>query len=245
MGNKIIWTPDRTVNALYFTVQDADGAYYNGATFEAETPANWATYAVAMTAPPATGRSYIGTFPAVAAGVYSVVVYVRSGSTAAKTDAIEARDTAAYWDGSDLRPATSPSDMVILVPVTSTGNSGLIDETSLTAYRNASFSFIRSIIDANGDPVDLSDKSLVFLAYPPGKTTSIEIELTTEGEAGDRITVGGDNDNQVTIEGSDTHTASPRVLRWCLRDQDDDVVLLRGPFTIADEADQAEEPPPP
>jgi hypothetical protein len=143
----------------------------------------------------------------------------------------------------DPVPVYLPARTLLIAPVTSTGNSGLVDDNSLTAYRNACFSFLLTIVDANGDPVDLTGKTLAFLAYPPGNTTSLTIELTTAGSAGDRVVIGGDNGNEVTIEGSDTHTAVPRVLRWVLRDQDGDVVLARGSLTIADEADQAEVPP--
>jgi hypothetical protein len=91
VGNKVMWTPNRTVSALDLYIQDEDGAFWNGSGFEAETPANWTTYPVAFTEPPSGGCGWIAEFPRdIPAGTYVLTVRERRGSAGAVSDPIEA-----------------------------------------------------------------------------------------------------------------------------------------------------------
>jgi hypothetical protein len=71
-------------NTIYGQISDGAGALmWNGATMEAYNQTHWATYTVAMTEQPLSGR-YIMTVPGgLAAGRYFVSVYLQAGASPA------------------------------------------------------------------------------------------------------------------------------------------------------------------
>jgi hypothetical protein len=72
---------------LYARVRDATGLAWNTATpgFEAFNATHWTNYAIALTERGSSGE-YVGNFPAAAAGVYTVTVYLRAGGSPAVGD---------------------------------------------------------------------------------------------------------------------------------------------------------------
>jgi hypothetical protein len=92
MANEIQILHDDAAETLYAIVRNQAGQFYAGATPETFEAANWATYDIALaavdtTSPPATGNVALqGTFPAVAAGVYWLDLYVQAGASPAQTD---------------------------------------------------------------------------------------------------------------------------------------------------------------
>lgn len=77
--------PGYTGSTLYAVLLDSSGQAYNGSTFEALTALNWATYDIALTEQASLGV-FLGDMPAVAAGLYTVLIYDRAGGTPATTD---------------------------------------------------------------------------------------------------------------------------------------------------------------
>lgn len=99
-------TPGQTVYAI---IRNAAGQVWNGSTFVSQNNSNWGTYAVALTETPANGGFYVGNFPAVAGGAYSVVAYQQAGGSPAVTDSrigvgsVAWSGTAAVRDGEMTR----------------------------------------------------------------------------------------------------------------------------------------------
>jgi len=77
------------LNLYYILRRAVDGLIYKGGVWETLTPANWSSYAIAMSKVQVAanyGAEYTGTLPAVTAGVYHAYVFVRSGGSPATTD---------------------------------------------------------------------------------------------------------------------------------------------------------------
>ena len=91
---------------VYAVIRNASDQVWNGTAFVTYNAANWTTYAVTLTEQGATGH-YSAAFPAgiSTAGLYAFVSYVRSGGSAATTDAkvfegtIDTRTTAVDLSG--------------------------------------------------------------------------------------------------------------------------------------------------
>lgn len=77
--------PGYTGSTLYAVLLNSAGQAYNGSTFEALTALNWATYDIALTEQASLGV-FLGDMPAVAAGLYTVLIYDRAGATPATSD---------------------------------------------------------------------------------------------------------------------------------------------------------------
>lgn len=92
---------------VYAVVRTAVGTVLNGTTPEAFNASNWTSYDIAMTEQGATGY-YTGTFPAVAAGIYSVEVRRQTGGSPAAAVATDPYlgGGDVYWDGTAVIPLT-------------------------------------------------------------------------------------------------------------------------------------------
>ena len=97
-----------TGRTLYAVVRDTVGQVWNGSAFETYAGGNWTTYAVTMAEETTGGSSgyYRGTFPTVAAGVYSVEVRWRAGGSPALTDSVVGTGRL-EWDGSAVAAVSS------------------------------------------------------------------------------------------------------------------------------------------
>lgn len=88
---------------LYALVRNSVGQVYNGTAFVTYATADLANYDIALTEQGTASRFYAGNFPAVAAGVYGVSVYVRAGANPAEGDALAGIGDI-EWDGSAVLP---------------------------------------------------------------------------------------------------------------------------------------------
>jgi len=88
---------------LYFLVTNSAGEYYNGSTFESYTAGNYGDYDIALTEDGATGV-YRGTFPAIAAGIYDVLIKVQGGGSPAASDIVLGASSVS-WNGTLLLSA--------------------------------------------------------------------------------------------------------------------------------------------
>lgn len=87
MANEILFSSrTESGNTLYAVILNSSGQAWNGSAFEAIDAGSWTDYDIALTEQDGTGI-WLGDKPgAMAAGVYSVIVYSRSGASPAITD---------------------------------------------------------------------------------------------------------------------------------------------------------------
>jgi hypothetical protein len=117
------------------------------------------------------------------------------------------------------------NSVIVVSPLSSTVSAGVVSESNLLAYQFAAFTgYTWVIVDSNGDPVDLEDKDILFQVYDPADTT---VQLwSSEG------IVGGDDNNQVSIDDDDTNTGDSGGFRYTMRNTTDDSVIAQGVLTI-------------
>lgn len=122
---------------------------------------------------------------------------------------------------------------VTVTPLSSTVSAGDVSNNNVTAFQFADFSFIFTIVDSDGNAVPLAGKTLSFIIYTLGTQTVLFTLDTTSGD----ITISGDDDNQVTVVGTDTNTGTAGTFRYVMRNDTDDDVIARGAFDITQEPD--------
>ncbi len=105
MAGEIQLDAAKTGLTLYGLVFNSTGQIWNGSTFVTVNAANWATYAIMMTEQSTSGY-YIGTFPIIAAGVYTTSVRRQVGGSPATTDPIYGAGLES-WDGTAVILQTS------------------------------------------------------------------------------------------------------------------------------------------
>lgn len=100
MANEIRTRYSSTGATIYRQiVRASDGYIYNGTSFSAvPTAASWSSYSSALVEQ-STTQYYYGGFPAVAAGLYNVYLYLQSGGLSATTDTLLEVQTI-DWKGS-------------------------------------------------------------------------------------------------------------------------------------------------
>lgn len=146
-----------------------------------------------------------------------------SGTYSETTDSLEAvRDRGdAAWTGG--------SAAITFTPVTSTVSTGEVVSTHLIAYQASAPSYVFTIVDSDGNAVNLSGKTVRFIAFQPGSTTSSIFSRETGGSG---ITVSGAGNNEVTVTLTTSNTADPESLEYILWNTTDSLVLGAGRFEI-------------
>lgn len=119
---------------LYAIIRNADGEVWNGAAFEAYVTANLGNYDVALTEQGTASRYYAVAMPAVVAGLYSIVAFVRAGASPAETDSVVGTVTG-EWDGTRFTRLGTPAGTSLAADLLTIDN--LVDdlEGRLTATR--------------------------------------------------------------------------------------------------------------
>ncbi len=86
---------------VYALVRNSVGQVWQttSSTFVTYVTANLANYTIAMTEQGTASRYYAGTFPAAAAGIYSIAMFQRAGGSAAETDTVAGVQDYFQWDG--------------------------------------------------------------------------------------------------------------------------------------------------
>jgi hypothetical protein len=117
------------------------------------------------------------------------------------------------------------NSVIVVSPLSSTVSAGVVSESNLLAYQFAAFAgYTWVIVDSEGEPVDLLGKAIKFQAYDPN---DVATQLWTETGS-----VGGDDNNQVTINGDDSNTGEAGAFRYVMRNTTDDSVIAKGVLTI-------------
>ena len=106
---QIPWATGKTV---YFLVRNSVGQIYNGSTFTAYSTANYSTYPVSGTEQGTASGYYVGDFPSVAAGIYSIEAKERSGASPAETD-INVGGGDLLWDGTSAANLNAFADSLL------------------------------------------------------------------------------------------------------------------------------------
>ena len=89
-----------TGETLYVLIFDVAGQVYQaGVGFGAYAAASIDSYDIAMSEIATASGQYRGTFPVIAAGVYTVLLYLQSGGSPASTDIRIGEAATMYWDG--------------------------------------------------------------------------------------------------------------------------------------------------
>lgn len=140
---------------LYANVRDSSSDIWNESSFETYDSDNYTNYDIALTEQGISGV-YVGSFPSVDAGLYSVVVYERPGPSPKEGD----DSLGAYsvlWDGTAL----------------STGNATLANQTTIladiAALPTAEENRIELLEHAIDGIVDVQTALVRILAYAQGK----------------------------------------------------------------------------
>jgi hypothetical protein len=127
---------------------------------------------------------------------------------------------------------------VTFTPVAVTVSAGEVTDNAITAYQHENFGpYIFSVVDADGDAVDLSAASLEFRVYDRDTPSIILWTIDDTGTSLGTITVGGASNNQVTVSDDDTNTGTAALFRYVLWDSTNGKVRARGGLHIVEEAD--------
>lgn len=102
MANEI-GVPFITAKTCYYLLRNSVNQIWNGATFENYNTANFANYPITATEQGTAGQFYVANMPAVAAGVYGLIMNQQVGVSPAETDFYVATGFI-EWDGSAVLP---------------------------------------------------------------------------------------------------------------------------------------------
>lgn len=132
MANEIAVRLSGTGDTIYAQIMNASGELYNGSAFEDPADANWGNYDLPMTEAGTATRIYRCTMPAVAAGVYTLLVYKQAGASPAIDDTLVASGEM-QWDGNSEVPLSSI--------ISSSLGAGAVSTTI-------------EVLDSSGNPID-------------------------------------------------------------------------------------------
>lgn len=112
----------------------------------------------------------------------------------------------------------APHDSYVVSPVSISSPSGEASaHAPLVAYQYATLNYTLTIRDSQtGTARNLTGKSLRLQFFSKNDPETELFAITTDGEAGNRLVIGGDDSNVVTVEGPATITADARQMDWRL-----------------------------
>lgn len=124
---------------------------------------------------------------------------------------------------------TGGSSTIIVTPATATVSVGAVIANGLTAYQASVSSYLFAVVDSTGTAINLTGKTLRFVAYLPGTPTATQFTRETGGSG---ITLAGASHNQVTVTLTTTNTTTAQPLDYALWNITDDLVLGVGTLEI-------------
>lgn len=126
-----------------------------------------------------------------------------------------------------------------IYPLTSVVNGGQIVETNWRIKQHSALksaaggALIWTITDQTGAAVNLAGKSLAMKLYPAGAPGTI---LVTYATGGTGLTLGGDENNVISLSADNTYTKQPRRLSYVIWNTTDSVPVAGGHITVEEEA---------
>ena len=173
----------RTGVVCYVVVQNASGQYWrtDSSAFETFNASNWTLYAITLTETGVTG-SFLGNFPAAAAGIYRIEARQRVGGSPAVGDTILA-DQRINWSGTAEvveASAAAIADQVWDETLSQHVTAGSTGAALNTAGTPASPTLCRvsGVAYLNGTPVQGRTVRATLLS-PPQTTGSTVLEVST------------------------------------------------------------------
>lgn len=119
-----------------------------------------------------------------------------------------------------------------ITPLAATAsNTGRLNPLYLTAYQDCKIQATIVVLDANEDPVNLAGKALSLITWPSGSPETEGFELLSTGESPE-LSIGGDDNNEVTIDSTVDRTATPGDFDYRLYNTTDSVPLVDGVLRI-------------
>lgn len=132
----------------------------------------------------------------------------------------------------DRGDAAWTTGSITVTPVCSTVSAGAVSTNKLEAEQYTAFGpYVFEIVDSDESPVDLSGKTVKFVAYDLGDPDTVLWKV--EGS------VSGVNNNYVTVSDTDTNMQSRAVLGYRLENTTDDKVVNKGTLTIEPGPDES------
>lgn len=120
-----------------------------------------------------------------------------------------------------------------ILPLVSTVRNTEVTKHNLVAYQYHQTTFTFTIVDSEGEAIDLSAKTVKFKAYNrPDETTAFQ-----RATGGTGVTVSGSGGNVVTITVTGVNTATAKTYGFVLVNDTDDEMLSFGTLTVQEGAD--------
>jgi len=159
-------------------------------------------------------------------------IQVDVAAVTAAIDALNDFDPAADTVANVTTVGTVTNGVVTILPLASSPQAtGRFTPVYITAYQYTKINAVLAIFDADDQPVNLSGKTIALCAWDKDDTATTVITMRSDG-AEPELSIGGDDNNQVTIAGGVTHTASACQLDWRLYDLTDSTSLATGVLNI-------------
>lgn len=119
---------------------------------------------------------------------------------------------------------------IVITPITSTVSSGQVISDSFVAYQNMTQVYTFTFVDGDGDPIDLSAKTVRFTASEPDDLNNPIITHDNAGVGG--ITIGGTDHNLalLTLDGNDTKVVG--FLQYGIENVTDSEAIGSGALSI-------------
>lgn len=127
-------------------------------------------------------------------------------------------------DGTEFTGALIGGTTISLVPTASTVSTGEVSGQDLVGYQHAAQAFTFTVVDSEGDVIDLDGKTVSFRAHDPALPTTAIVSRTGA--------VSGDNNNVVTVSLTNTDTATAKRYAYRLWNVTDKQILAAGVWHV-------------
>jgi hypothetical protein len=230
MGNKLV-IQSLIGSATYLQLASQAVQFVNGTSLEPYQDSHWANYSIAGTQL-GTSNYWEFTIPAVAAGYLDPFFWVKSGASPAVGDppaSVSSLGTF-YWDGTNIQPDQATNGILGAInSITGSGVGSLYPSFDINMLQGETRDWPFTILDENGNAVNLSGKTLRFEAYMVSGQNTLPVFHYVSPT---NVTISGSGNNIVTVAIQSADTAIARLMQWALWDDTDDVVIFRGNFNV-------------
>lgn len=155
----------------------------------------------------------------------TAVTAIQDGlATSAQAVAIQGATFDTATDSLEALANGSASTSLTITPLSATINSDVLTSYDLTVGQHCAKSWTIAVTDSEGEPVNLSGKTVKVGLWRDSAPQTAVATLTTS--------VSGTDNNNITFSVSATNTATAEMLRFTAQNTTDDQELLEGTITI-------------